>query len=85
MICTASTDDTIGVWDVNTGERTLTVKMNGTYTYGCVYLGMINGRELLAASCDDRECRLIDLRTGEIVHKLESGHTGLVYCIIFNI
>ena len=79
-LASASFDDTVKLWDAQTGEETLTLKGHTGYVF-CVAFSP-DGRRLASASLDDN-VKLWDAQTGEETLTLK-GHTSLVNSVAFS-
>ncbi len=81
FIASGSSDKTVRVWDVDTGECVRVLSGHSSWVRS-VSSGIVDcsGRQLLASASWDRTIRLWDAVTGECVRVLE-GHSDKVVCV----
>ena len=77
VLASGSEDETVRLWDLNTGEplRSLTGHSDGVL---CV---AISACKIAASGSRDKTVRLWDITTGNPVGSPLTGHFGTVYCI----
>jgi len=80
MALSASTDHSLILWDVATGEQIRRFEGHGDWVRSVNFSA--DGSKAVSASADHTVI-LWDVATGEIIHRFE-GHTGVVYDAVFN-
>jgi COMPASS component SWD3 len=78
-VATASADHTLGVWNLDSGERQATLSGHEAGVSDVAWNP--NGRYLASAG-DDKTLRLWDVETGACLRTL-TGHTNYVFCCNF--
>ncbi len=80
LIASGSDDQTIRLWEVNTGRE---FKMFEGHTYWVLSLAFSPDGTMLASSSEDQSIRLWDISSGQCLRIL-SGHTNGVYSVCFS-
>jgi len=81
-IVSGSVDDSIRVWDLETGKERLSPLLGHTKSVYSVAISS-DGR-LIASGSADKTVRLWDLKTGAAVGQPMRGHTGSVEAVVFS-
>ena len=79
-LASGSDDNTVRLWDVQTGEQLRTLE---GHTDGVTSVAFSPDGNTLASGSDDNTVRLWDVQTGEQLRTLE-GHTGSVNSVAFS-
>ncbi len=80
ILASGSEDQTIRIWDINTGECLKILSAHSSRVWSVAF--SLDGK-MLASSSEDRTIKLWDVLTGECVRTLE-GHTAGVSSVAFS-
>lgn len=76
FIVSASDDQTIKVWNIETGEERFTMSGHAAHVYGC---GISSDGSVIVSSSQDRTIKVWDGHTGQEIFSL-AGHTLPINC-----
>jgi WD40 repeat protein/uncharacterized caspase-like protein len=75
---TGSNDQTLKVWDLETGQLIRTIEGNGSASLVAV---TADGRRVVANSSADSNLRVWELETGALVHTINAGSNGVHFAL----
>ncbi|ETO21183.1 ribosome assembly protein 4 (RSA4) [Reticulomyxa filosa] len=83
-LCSGSADNTIRLWDVETGKESIIFKGNTSTVRSVKYepygIGINGGGNAICSGSDDATVRLWDIRSGQ-ANKIFKGHGSRVTCV----
>jgi WD40 repeat protein len=82
-LATGSEENTVIIWDVETGVECLTLRGKHSGEVYAVAFSPIDGGRLIATAGEDSAVKVWDSRTGKLIHSFR-GHEGLVSSLAFS-
>ena len=82
VIVSGSDDETVRVWDLESGEPVLGPLTGHDEAVGAVAVGERQGRPVIVSGSDDETVRVWDLESGELVLGPLTGHDGFVFAVV---
>jgi WD40 repeat protein len=80
-LVSAATDDTVRIWDVESGKEIRRFALQRNENHVCATFSPDG--HLIASRCHDGSIKLWDAKTGEKIHDLK-GHIDIVNCVTFS-